>query len=93
MSGPNALVDLVCFKTLRSSGMVNSEVGISKVSAIFSLGSEILSGNFGSLPKRFPKCLAQLATSLNHYFLVLLQDQYFRARHKPQALPSIGLVD
>ena len=65
MSGPNALVDLVCFKTLRSSVLVNSEVGISKVSAIFSLGSEILSGNFGSLPKRSPKCLAQLASLLD----------------------------
>ena len=65
LSGPKALVDLVCFKTLRSSGMVNSEVGISKVSAIFSLGSEILSGNFGSLPRRFPKCLAQLANLLD----------------------------
>ena len=65
LSGPNAFVDLVCFKTLRSSGMVNSEVGISKVSAIFSLGREILSGSFGSLPKRFPKCLAQLANLLD----------------------------
>ena len=65
LSGPNALVDLVCFKTLRSSEMVNSEVGISKVSAIFSLGREILSGSFGSLPKRFPKCLAQLANLLD----------------------------
>merc|ERR1712224_55824 len=48
LSGPNTLVNLVCFKNLRSSEMVNSEVGISKVSAIFSLGSEILSSNFGS---------------------------------------------
>ena len=48
LSGPKALVDLVCLKTLRSSEMVNSEVGISKVSAIFSLGSEILSGSYGN---------------------------------------------
>ena len=44
------------------------------------------------LPNRPPKNFKEK----NQIFtkkLVLLQDQYFRARHKPQALPSIGLVD
>ena len=65
LSGPNAFDALVCFRTLWSSEIVNSDVEMSKVSAIFSLGSEILSGSFGSLPRRLPKCWAQLASRLD----------------------------
>ena len=65
MLGPNVFADIVCLKSFGSSEMVNSEVGISKVSAIFYMGREILSWSFGSLPKRFPKCLAQLANIMD----------------------------
>ena len=65
LSGPKALDVLVCLRTARSSGKVNSDVEISSSSETRSLGRDMSSGSLGSFPRRFLKCLVQLASRLD----------------------------
>ena len=65
MSGPKALDVLVCLITARSSGNVNSDVEVSSSSETRSLGRDMSSGNLVSFPRRFLKCLVQLASRLD----------------------------
>ena len=64
LSGPKALDVLVCLRTARSSGKVNSDVEISSSSETRSL-EDMSSGSLGSFPRRFLKCLVQLASRLD----------------------------